>query len=95
MSRAPASFLRVYDASNGMIRVEMGGGSNIEAAVHQHLESGRDSVLHLRLADGATYRMFARDVRSWVDSTPAIRAASSAIDQMLDREQKRATRKAR
>lgn len=91
--KAPASFLRVYDAQNGMVRVAIAERATLERAVDRHLDRGNDAVLRLKTADGATYSMFVRDVRSWAESTPAIRARGVALERMLKDEERRATRR--
>lgn len=83
----PPSFLRVFDARGGVVRLMVSEESKLDAAVERHLETGRDSLLHLEFVEGGEYITLASEITSWFITTPELRDHAERIDAMLKAEQ--------
>lgn len=81
------TFIRLYD-SMGVSDVQAVDEGRIDAAVQLLLDTmgGRDTLLDLTLVNGATYRILASDVRSWIVSTPESRQRQLALEQACTEE---------
>lgn len=75
------TFLRVWD-NMGVADVVAEDEPRIDAAVQHFLDTGghADTLLDLTMTSGASYRILASQVRSWMVSTPESRARSMELE---------------
>lgn len=80
-------FIRLWEGESS-VSLEPGQEHSIDRAVHQFLETGRDSILYLTTRSGEQYHTLASNVRSWLVSTPQGRARSAELEKAATDEER-------
>ena len=84
-ARGAGSYLIVYSRDGSCCRCVLQDEQALDAAVTAYLDSGKtkDRLVTLTAVSGATYRVLASDVTSWLDSTPETREADTEFESAL------------
>ena len=92
MTAEERSYLIVWDRDGGSARVMLEDADRVDAAVTLWVDSGRtrDTLIYLTTIGGATYRILASEITSWVDCTPESRAREAEIERAMKAEAKAA-----
>ncbi len=84
----PHSYLRIWDRQMSQIEVDPADEPRVDTALTAYLETGRDSIVHLTLLNGAPYSVLASEVTAYMTSTPESRRRNAEVVMELEKEQK-------
>lgn len=80
------AILTLWDNDDERIALVPEDEPQIDAAVANYLETGRDAILHLTTSDGSAFRMLASSVKSWLVTTAEQRLRAITLEHALDTE---------
>lgn len=84
------TYIRVWDAQGGSADVDAADEGRIDAAVQRFIETGGhvDTVLDLTMLNGASYRVLASTIQSWIVSTPDTRLRQMELQKESEEEER-------